>query len=74
MIPAVGKSGAGMSSIRSSIVVSGLRSSARQPSTTSLRLCGGMLVAMPTAMPELPLTSRFGSFAGSSSGSFSEPS
>ncbi len=52
MIPAVGKSGAGMSSIRSSIEVSGLRSSARQPSTTSFRLCGGMLVAMPTAMPE----------------------
>ena len=28
---------------------------------TSLRLCGGMLVAMPTAMPVAPLTSRFGS-------------
>jgi hypothetical protein len=33
----------------------------RQASTTSLRLCGGMLVAMPTAMPALPLTSRLGS-------------
>ena len=27
---------------------------------TSPRLCGGMLVAMPTAMPAEPLTSRFG--------------
>ena len=30
------------------------------PSMTSRRLCGGMLVAMPTAMPVDPLTSRFG--------------
>ena len=28
--------------------------------STSARLCGGMLVAMPTAMPDEPLTSRFG--------------
>ena len=28
------------------------------PSMTSPRLCGGMFVAMPTAMPEEPLTSR----------------
>ena len=27
---------------------------------TSRRLCGGMFVAMPTAMPDEPLTSRFG--------------
>ena len=31
-----------------------------QASITSPRLCGGMLVAMPTAMPPAPLTSRFG--------------
>ena len=30
------------------------------PSMTSRMLCGGMLVAMPTAMPDEPLTSRFG--------------
>ena len=30
------------------------------PSITSPRLCGGMFVAMPTAMPVEPLTSRFG--------------
>ena len=37
-------------------------------------LCGGMLVAMPTAMPEEPLASRFGKAAGSTTGSCSEPS
>jgi len=30
------------------------------PSTTSERLCGGILVAIPTAIPEAPLTKRFG--------------
>ena len=34
--------------------------SAITPSMTSRMLCGGMLVAMPTAMPAEPLTSRFG--------------
>ena len=38
--------------------------SAMQASMTSPRLCGGMLVAMPTAMPPAPLTSRFGNRAG----------
>ena len=35
----------------------------------SVRLCGGMLVAMPTAMPDDPLTSRFGTRVGRTSGS-----
>ena len=38
---------------------------------TSPRLCGGMLVAMPTAMPPAPLTSRFGKRAGRTVGSCS---
>ncbi len=38
-------------------------------STTSPRLCGGMLVAMPTAMPVPPLTSRLGNAAGKTTGS-----
>ena len=42
---------------------------AMQPSITSPRLCGGMLVAMPTAMPPAPLTSRFGKRAGRTDGS-----
>ena len=36
---------------------------------TSVRLCGGMFVAIPTAIPEEPLTSRFGKRAGSTRGS-----
>ena len=35
----------------------------------SLRLCGGMLVAMPTAMPVEPFISRLGSAAGRTVGS-----
>ena len=74
MIPAVGKSGAGTIRMSSSIVMSGFFSMARHASTTSPRLCGGMLVAIPTAMPEEPFTRRFGNFAGNTSGSFSLPS
>ena len=33
-------------------------------SITSRMLCGGMFVAMPTAMPAEPLTSRFGKRRG----------
>jgi len=33
-----------------------------------------MFVAMPTAMPEVPLTSRFGIAAGSTDGWVNEPS
>jgi hypothetical protein len=39
------------------------------PSHTSLRLCGGMLVAMPTAMPAAPFTSRLGTRVGITVGS-----
>ena len=44
------------------------------PGTPRSRLCGGMLVAMPTAMPVAPLTSRFGMRAGSTTGSVLVPS
>ena len=40
-------------------------------SSTSRRLCVGMFVAMPTAMPVEPLTSRFGKRAGRTVGSVS---
>ncbi|MCR6650571.1 MAG: hypothetical protein NVV73_03245 [Cellvibrionaceae bacterium] len=63
-----------MISISSGSSIAGLSISATQPLTTSPRLCGGMLVAMPTAMPPEPLTSRFGKRAGSTFGSLSEPS
>ena len=38
-------------------------------SQTSLRLCGAMLVAMPTAMPDAPFTSRVGMRVGITVGS-----
>ena len=38
---------------------------------TSRRLCGGIFVAIPTAIPFVPFTSRFGKRAGSTVGSFS---
>ena len=63
-----------MNSIRSATERSGLSISASVASITSPRLCGGMLVAMPTAMPPAPLTSMFGKRAGSTVGSMSLPS
>ena len=71
MMPAVGKSGPGMCCISSSMPISGSSISAIVASTTSPRLCGGMLVAMPTAMPAEPLTSRFGTRVGMTVGSSS---
>ena len=41
------------------------------PSIVSLRLCGGMFVAMPTAIPVPPLISRLGKDAGNTTGSVS---
>ncbi|MGC4080429.1 MAG: hypothetical protein QM702_25960 [Rubrivivax sp.] len=38
------------------------------------QVVGRQLVAMPTAIPEAPLTSRFGNAAGSTVGSVSLPS
>ena len=43
-------------------------------SIVSRRLCGGMFVAMPTAMPDEPLTSRFGKRAGRTAGSWRDSS
>ena len=48
--------------------LAGAASRWRAASTTSTRLCGIMLVAMPTAMPLAPLTSRLGNAAGSTDG------
>ncbi len=74
MKPAVGKSGPGMIFISWSTSTSGSSIRRTSPSITSPRLCGGMLVAMPTAMPEAPLISRLGTRAGSTCGSSSESS
>ena len=47
----------------------GCGSGAIVASMISPRLCGGMFVAMPTAMPPEPLTRRFGTRAGRTVGS-----
>ncbi|MOA19301.1 hypothetical protein D3C78_1396730 [compost metagenome] len=70
----VGKSGPGMICISSGSSIAGFSISAIQPSMTSDRLCGGILVAMPTAMPPAPLTRRFGNLAGMTTGSCKVPS
>ena len=74
----IGKSGplirSSSASSSSSRVASGWSSAHCTPSATSRRLCGGMLVAMPTAMPAEPLTSRFGKRAGRIAGSCERPS
>ena len=65
MIPAVGKSGPLTCCISRSTSIDGSSIIATSASTVSPRWCGGMFVAMPTAMPDEPLTSRFGKRAGS---------
>ena len=70
MMPPVGKSGPGTISISSCDGrARGCRSARSRRRSISPRLCGGMLVAMPTAMPPAPLTSRFGKRAGRTVGS-----
>src|SRR5579862_8828530 len=60
MIPAVGKSGPCTNFRISASCELGLFTSVMVASTISVRLCGGIFVAMPTAMPSEPLTSKFG--------------
>ena len=74
MMPAVGKSGPCTMARSSSKLNLGLSMTATMAPAISLRLCGGMLVAMPTAMPLDPLTSRNGRAEGSTRGSCSESS
>ena len=69
--PPVGKSGPLTKFISSSTSHSGLSSMYTHASITSPKLCGGMFVAMPTAMPAEPLTSRFGYRDGITAGCIS---
>ena len=81
IMPPVGKSGPGISRMSSLSFCSALSFGASAgassvfsmshtvPSITSPRLCGGMFVAMPTAMPVEPFTSRFGYTVGKTVGS-----
>ena len=74
----VGKSGPLISRMTASRVssrlASGCASTHCAAAATSRRLCGGIWVAMPTAMPDEPLTSRLGKRLGSTSGSSVLPS
>jgi hypothetical protein len=78
MSPAVGKSGPLTILMSSSRVVASSSSGwARHHCTAaaiSRRLCGGIFVAMPTAMPSEPLMSRFGIREGRIAGSCARPS
>jgi hypothetical protein len=72
--PPVGRSGPGTNRISVARSAPGCLIRWRAAAITSPRLCGGMFVAMPTAMPLEPFTSRFGYAAGSATGSRSLPS
>lgn len=74
MIPPVAKSGPGMSASRSSSCISGSFRYATVASMTSPRLCVGIFVAIPTAIPVEPLTRIFGTWKGRKVGSVSVPS
>ena len=67
--PAVGKSGPFICSINSSSVESLLSIKQHIASITSPILCGGILVAIPTAIPLLPFTNKLGNFVGKTTGS-----
>ena len=74
IIAPVGKSGPFIVFINSSIVISGLSIICNTPSITSVKLCGGIFVAIPTAIPEEPFTKRFGILDGNTVGSFNDSS
>ena len=73
-VPPVGKSGPGMCASRSIVDASGCAIRCSAAAHTSPALCGGIEVAMPTAMPAAPLASRFGNAEGRITGSVSTPS
>jgi len=56
------------------MLLEGFLRSLRQALTTSVKLCAGMSVAMPTAIPVPPFRRMLGSLAGSVHGSFRVPS
>ena len=73
-MPPVGKSGplTYFSRLRDFAVGLSIRCSAA--SQSSAALCGGIEVAMPTAMPCAPFASRLGNAPGRTDGSFVVPS
>ena len=73
-MPPVGKSGAFTCTINSSTVTSLFSIKAITPSETSVKLCGAIFVAIPTAIPLAPFNRRFGIRVGSTVGSSNESS
>ena len=71
IVPPVGKSGPGICFINSFNLISLFSIRANVPFIISPKLCGGMLVAIPTAIPPAPLTNKLGYWAGNTTGSFS---
>ena len=69
IIPSVGKSGPLMIFIKSSSDTSSLSIISIRPFITSVKLCGGIFVAIPTAIPDEPFTSSAGICAGNTVGS-----
>jgi len=72
--PPVGKSGPGTNFISCLVVAFGFSIKYFVAATTSLKLCGAIFVAIPTAIPVAPFTNRFGNAAGSTNGSANWPS
>ncbi len=73
-MPPVGKSGPFTHFSSALDFASGFSIRCSAASQSSAALCGGIEVAMPTAMPCAPLASRFGKPPGSTTGSFDWPS
>ena len=67
--PPPGKSGPGTSSIKESKSICGLSIIAHVASISSFKLCGGILVVIPTAIPVEPFINKFGRAAGKTEGS-----
>ena len=74
IVPPVGKSGPGNTSIISAKEIEGLSINKFKASDTSDKLCGAIFVAIPTAIPEEPFTKRPGKSPGRTEGSCKEPS
>ena len=69
IVPPVGKSGAFTNSIKPSISIELFLMYSKVPLITSVKLCGGIFVAIPTAIPEAPFTRSAGIFVGRTVGS-----
>ncbi|OQA36071.1 MAG: hypothetical protein BWY54_00247 [Candidatus Dependentiae bacterium ADurb.Bin331] len=74
IMPPVGKSGPGTFSKISSSEICSFSKKAKHASITSPKLCGGTDVAIPTAIPEVPLINKFGNLLGNTTGSIVDSS